>query len=258
MVRHGDAPASYDRESVTVVILARDEERTIAGVVRSALPFGREVVVMDGRSSDQTRENARASGARVISDPGKGKGAAIRAALDACSSDVLVFMDADGSHDPLDIPALVAPVASGEAALCVGSRFAGGSDELSVSIGQLIRTVGNILMNIAINKRWNVELTDTLNGFRAVKRSVALEVGLREDTHTIEQEMVMKILRHGHAVMNAPAHEFRRLHGESHIRIWREWPKFVWCVIENTASRDVKNVARQSAVPMSLERTRSE
>lgn len=237
-IRRVEGQAGHNAAEVTVVILARDEERTIAEVVAAAAPWCREVIVMDGRSRDATREIARAAGARVVQDPGLGKGAAIRASLTECSTEFIVFMDADGSHDALDIPALVQPLAAGVASLSVGSRFAGGSDELSVSVGQLVRTIGNIMMNIAINKRWHVELTDTLNGFRAVRRTIALNVELTEDTHTIEQEMVMKFLRHGHTVVNVPAHEYCRKFGESHIRIWREWPKFVWCVVVNTAARD--------------------
>lgn len=229
---------AYDAAAVTVVILARNEEQTIAQVVADASVWGRDVLVMDGRSSDGTKAQAEQKGARVVSDSGRGKGAAIRESLSIAETEFVVFLDADGSHDPRDIPALVAPLAQGEADLCVGSRFAGGSDELSVTIGQLVRTVGNILMNIAINKRWGVELTDTLNGFRGVRRQAALSVDLMEDTHTIEQEMVMKFLRHGFTVANAPTHEFKRQFGESHIRIWREWPKFVWCVIRNISARD--------------------
>jgi len=78
-----------------------------------------------------------------------------------------------------------------------------------------------------------------LNGFRAVRRDAALRVNLKENTHTIEQEMVMKILRHGMRVVNAPTHEYKRRFGESHIRIWREWPRFVWCVVENIVAPDV-------------------
>ena len=200
---------------------------------------------MDGRSTDATAAEAARAGARVIQDPGLGKGAAIRASIGACESEFLVFMDADGSHDARDIPSLVGALVSGEADLCVGSRFAGGSDELSVSMGLLIRTIGNILMNIAINNRWNVELTDTLNGYRAVKRQTAIAVALTEDTHTIEQEMVMKFLRHGYNVVNVPTHEYRRLYGESHIHIWREWPKFVWCVVKNVVARDVRRADRK-------------
>jgi dolichol-phosphate mannosyltransferase len=230
---------SYEKNGVTIVILARDEEHTIAEAVTNASGWCREVLVMDGCSSDGTEAAARKAGARVVKDDGRGKGAAIRQSLGLVETEFVVFMDADGSHDAHDTPKLVAPLVDGTADLCVGSRFAGGSDELSVSIAQLIRTIGNILMNIAINNRWNVELTDTLNGFRAVRRDAALRVGLKENSHTIEQEMVMKILRHGMKVVNAPTHEYKRRFGESHIRIWREWPRFVWCVIENVMAPNV-------------------
>jgi len=223
-------------DSVVTVILAKDEELSIAEAVSGARQHCGRVVVMDGHSADLTVERARAEGAEVYADPGKGKGAAIRASLSLVQEPVVVFMDADGSHDPADIPRLAAPIADGEVDLCVGSRFTGGSEELSITIGQLVRTIGNISMNIAINKRWGVELTDTLNGFRALRREAALEVGLREDIHTIEQEMVMKMLRAGYRVMNIPTHEYRRQHGESHIKIWRQWPRFVWCVVNHVAA----------------------
>jgi dolichol-phosphate hexosyltransferase len=221
------------QNSVVTVILAKDEEFSIARAVSGARGHCGRVVVMDGHSADRTVERARAEGAEVHADPGKGKGAAIRASLSLVEEPVVVFMDADGSHDPADIPRLAAPIVDGAVDLCVGSRFTGGSEELSITIGQLIRTIGNISMNIAINRRWRVELTDTLNGFRAVRREAALEVGLSEDIHTIEQEMVMKMLLAGHRVMNIPTHEYSRQHGESHIRIWRQWPRFVWCVIKH-------------------------
>jgi dolichol-phosphate mannosyltransferase len=194
---------------------------------------------MDGHSSDGTARIASDAGAAVYTDPGHGKGAAIRDSLNRTSAEVIVFMDADGSHDPADIPRLATVVLSGDADLCVGCRFTGGSDEVSLSVGQLIRTIGNISMNIAINNRWNVKLTDTLNGFRAVRPEAAVQVGLTEDRHTIEQEMVMKFLRHGYRVTNIACHEYSRKFGTSHIHIWREWPLFVWCVLKNVVARDL-------------------
>ncbi len=224
---------------VAAVILARNEENTIGAVVEGAARYVQEVHVMDGHSTDQTAAIAGRGGAIVHLDPGKGKGSAVRQSLGLVRADIVVFMDADGSHDPADIPKLVQPLINGEASLCVGSRFAGGSEELSVSVGQLIRTIGNISMNIAINKRWNIALTDTLNGFRAIRRDDAVAIGLIENTHTIEQEMVMKTLRYGHKVVNVPTHESARLYGVSHINIWKEWPTFVWCVVVNLLHPDM-------------------
>ena len=229
---------AYGDARVAAVILARNEEHTIADAVRGAAQYVHSVIVMDGHSRDRTAEFARAAGARVYQDPGRGKGSAIRESLRYARSDVVVFMDADGSHDPADIPKLVSPVVRGDADLCVGSRFSGGSDELSVSIGQLVRTVGNIMMNIAINLRWKTELSDTLNGFRAGYVAAVRSVDLQEDRHTIEQEMVMTLLRHGYRVCNVPTHEYSRLHGASHINIWKEWPLFAWCVFTNIIKKN--------------------
>jgi glycosyltransferase involved in cell wall biosynthesis len=231
--------ADYGTERVVGVILARNEEHTIADVVTQVARYVHHTCVMDGHSTDRTAARAAEAGASVHPDPGKGKGSAIRKSLDVVDADIVVFIDADGSHDPADIPRLVAPLVEGKADLCIGSRFTGGSEELSVSLPQLIRTIGNILMNIAINQRWNVALTDTLNGFRAARVTAARRIKLTENTHTIEQEMAMKMLRHGYRVMNVPTHEYARTHGASHIRIWREWPTFVWCVVANLLVRDV-------------------
>jgi len=240
------AGSEYDPGRVCVVILARDEEKTVAEAVRAASGYAREVIVIDGRSRDGTADAARKAGAKVFTDSGLGKGAGIRESLGHSQAEVLVFMDADGSHDPADIPRLAGMILSDEADLCVGCRFSGGSEELSINTGQLVRTVGNIAMNIAINRRWNVQLSDTLNGFRAVRRASALKVELTEDRHTIEQEMVMKFLRHGFRVVNIPTHEYPREFGVSHIKIWREWPMFAWCVVRNVIARDVPDATRAS------------
>jgi len=221
------------RPPVTVVISAKNEAADISEAIRGARSHADEVLVMDGHSTDRTREIAQAEGARVELDPGKGKGSAVRAALSLAKGEIVVYMDADGSHDPNDIPRLVKPVAAGEVDLCVGSRFLGGSEELSINFGQLIRSIGNISMNIAINKRFSVYLSDTLNGFRAIRREVGLRLRLIENKHTIEQEMIIRALRMGYTVKNIAAHEYARKHGTSHIRIWREWPHFVWCMFKN-------------------------
>jgi dolichol-phosphate mannosyltransferase len=215
------------------VILARNEERSIGKVVRGVAEFAEEVLVMDGNSRDRTVAEAEAAGAAVHRDPGLGKGSAVRACFPLARGDVVVLMDADGSHDPADIPRLAAPILAGDADIVVGSRFAGGSDELALNFAQLVRTIGNISMNIAINKRFGVSLTDTLNGFKAVRRSVALDLDLKENRHTIEQEMVIQALRRGYRVINVATHEYAREFGGSSINIWREWPNFVWCLAKN-------------------------
>jgi len=208
---------------VTVVIPTRDEEGMIAEMVESVRPYADEILVVDGHSKDRTREIATAHNARVILDHGKGKGEALRYSLTQASGEIVVFIDADGSHDPKDIPAMVAPIKAGQADLVVGSRGRGGSDELHGTLPQLIRYVGSQIIMLIINYRWGTELTDSQNGFRAIRRDVGLKLGLTANLTTIEQEMMMRALKLGYRVAEIPAHEYERKWGKSNVVVWKRW-----------------------------------
>lgn len=218
---------------ITVVVPARDEEGLIGEIVDSVRPYAGEVLVVDGHSRDRTREIALEHGARVILDRGKGKGDALRLALDEAAGDIVVFIDADGSHEPKDIPAMVAPILAGQADMVVGSRGKGGSDELHGTLEQLIRYVGSQLIMLGINYRWNVRLTDSQNGFRAIRRDVGRKLGLTSNLTTIEQEMLMKALKNGYRVSEIPSHEYERKWGTSKVVVWKLWFSYVWSFFRN-------------------------
>ncbi|MDZ4284826.1 MAG: glycosyltransferase family 2 protein, partial [Patescibacteria group bacterium] len=185
---------------VSVIICAKNEEQSIGEVICSVMPHAGEVLVVDGHSYDRTREVARDLGACVVLDRGKGKGDAIRTGIAKARGDIIVFIDADGSHEPSDIPRLVAPILDGEADIVIGSRGRGGSDEAWGTIENFIRTPGGHLLTLALNYRFGVSLTESLNGFRAISASVVRALDLREDTITIEQEMLTKCLKMGYRV----------------------------------------------------------
>jgi glycosyltransferase involved in cell wall biosynthesis len=218
---------------VTVVIPTKDEEGLIGEIVDSVRPYADEVLVIDGHSTDRTREIAAARGARVELDGGKGKGEALRRALDLSTGTIVVFIDADGSHDPKDIPALVAPIKAGAADMVIGSRGKGGSDELHGTLEQFIRYVGSQIIMLAINYRWNVRLTDSQNGFRAVRRDVGRRLGLRSNLTTIEQEMLMRALKLGYRVGEVPTHEYERRWGTSKVVVWKLWYAYLWSLWRN-------------------------
>ncbi len=218
---------------VTVVVPTRDEEGLVGEIVDAVRPYADEVLVVDGHSRDRTREIATAHGARVILDHGKGKGEALRLSIAEAANEVLVFIDADGSHDPKDIPALVAPILAGKADMVIGSRGRGGSDELHGTIEQFIRYIGSQLIMLAINYRWDVRLTDSQNGFRAVRRDVAAKLGLTSNLTTIEQEMLMKALKHGFRVDEIPSHEYERRWGASKVVVWKLWFAYGWSFVRN-------------------------
>jgi len=192
-----------------------------------------EVLVVDGHSRDRTPAIAAEHGARVIRDNGRGKGEALRLSFDQAAHEILVFIDADGSHDPLDIPRLVAPIQAGQSDLVIGSRGKGGSDELHGTLEQFIRYVGSQLIMLAINYRWNVRLTDSQNGFRAIRRDVARQLGVTSNLTTIEQEMLMKALKKGYRVSEIASHEYERRWGTSKVVVWKLWFAYVWSFLRN-------------------------
>ena len=218
---------------VTVVVPAKDEEGLIAEIIDAVRPHADEILVVDGRSRDRTPAIAASLGARVLVDHGLGKGEALRLAIDAATTGILVFIDADGSHEPADIPRLVEPIRADRADLVIASRGKGGSDELHGTIEQFMRYVGSQLIMLAINYRWNVRLTDSQNGFRAIRTDVARKLGLTSNLTTIEQEMLMKALKRGYRVSEIASHEYERRWGVSKVVVWRLWHAYIWSVLRN-------------------------
>jgi len=218
---------------VTVVIPTKNEEGLIGEIVESVRPYADEMLVVDGHSTDRTRDLAAAHGARVILDGGKGKGEALRLSLTQASGEIVVFIDADGSHDPKDIPALVAPIKADQFDLVIGSRGKGGSDELHGTLEQFIRYTGSQIIMLAINYRWNVRLTDSQNGFRAIRRDVGLKLGMTSNLTTIEQEMLMKALKQRYRVSEVPTHEYERRWGTSKVVVWKLWFAYLWSFFRN-------------------------
>jgi dolichol-phosphate mannosyltransferase len=225
--------STRERWRVSVVVPTLNEEATLGAVLDDVAPYADELIVVDGRSTDRTAEVARARGVRVVEDDGRGKGAAVCLALSLAAHPIVVFVDADGSHEARDIPSLVAPIRRGQADVVIGSRMTGGSDELFSTASEFVRLTGSMLINLAINYRWNVRLSDTQNGFRAVAREPIAALGMTERGTTIEQEMVMKALRTGLRVMNVPSHEYMRRGGVSKIDVKRVWLRYVLNVLRH-------------------------
>jgi dolichol-phosphate mannosyltransferase len=226
-------PAARSDWRVSVVVPTKDEEGLIAEIIDAVRPHADEILVVDGHSKDRTREIAASKGARVILDAGRGKGEALRRSFTEAQHEILVFIDADGSHEPNDIPRLVEPIRRGNAELVIASRTRGGSDELHGTAEQLLRYLGSQLIMLAINYRWRVRLTDSQNGFRAIRRDVALALGLKSNLTTIEQEMLMRALKHGCRIVEVPSHEFERRWGVSKVSVWRLWWAYIWSVLRN-------------------------
>lgn len=218
---------------VSLIICARNEKSSIAEIINNAKKYVDEIIIIVCSLKDETADVAEQLGAKVLIDNGKGKGAAMRTGLNHAFGEIVVFMDADGSHNPDDIPRLVAPIIEDKADMIIGSRSRGGSDELHGDISKFIRMIGSDIITLIINYRWNVRLTDSQNGFKAIKKNIAKKLHLTENIFTIEQEMIMKCLKNKYKILEVPAHEYERKYGRSNIVVWRVWPRYIWCLMKN-------------------------
>ena len=217
----------------TVIILTRNEEGNIKNIIKGVRPYADEIIVVDGHSKDKTREIAKKEGTNVILDEGTGKGAAERLAVRHAKHEIIVFIDADGSYDPKDIKRIVEPIKKREADLVIGSRMKGGSDELHSDLSQFLRLMGNVVLTLIINYRFNKKLTDCESGFRAIRRSVFLDIKTNENSFTIEQEVVIKCIKKGYKISEIASHEYSRKYGKSNLKLWKDGPKFLLSIIKN-------------------------
>ncbi len=250
-VRNGELdPGELVRDSpppdadVTVIIPARNEAATVAAVVEECRRYAARIIVVEGGSSDGTAEAAAKAGAEVVRDQGLGKGAALRLAAAAVTSPICVFIDADGSHDPIDIPLLVAPIRSGQADQVGGSRLLGGSDELHGGGDEFLRLAGSALITYLINRRYGTRLSDSQNGFRAIRTALFRQLPLRSRHTTIEMEMIMATLAAGHRVAEVPTHERPRVAGYSKIALSRPgtWFAYGWTLVRGLCRRRIRRV----------------
>ena len=215
----------------TLVMPAKNEESTISAALTAAAPFVDEIIVVDGSSTDGTIAAAERCGAKVVRQNGRGKGDALRLGIKLAGGDVIVFMDADGSHEPSDIPKLTAPIASGEADMVVASRAKGGSDEVFMTVDGMIRHTGGYIAAMIINYRWGSSLTEVENGFRAVRTSAARAMNLSTNGFEIEQEIVIKALKNKFKVTEVGSHEYARRGGQSKLPTRSAW-RFVAHIIK--------------------------
>ena len=148
---------------VSVVIPAYNEATRIGPVVRAALRYAEEVLIVDDGSTDGTARAAKAAGARVIRQASAGYIAAVKHGFREARGEIMVTMDGDGEHHAEDIPRLVAPILAGDADLVLGAR-------------PHITRPSERFLNWLTNFR--VRVHDSGTGFRAVRRDLAVRLQL--------------------------------------------------------------------------------
>lgn len=216
---------------ISIIVPCRNEARNLELLLPRLEGIGEDLILVDGHSTDTTRDLAEKHGARFVLDNGKGKGDGIRVGIQEAKQDVIVFIDADLSHDPERIPAVVEPILADNADLVLGSRMRGGADEFIATFYELVRLAGNMGLTWMVNLRCHSRLSDSENGFRAARTSLLKALDLNSKKHTIELEMVMRALRAGARVTEVATHEHERRYGTSQLSVMKQGFLFLWIFV---------------------------
>jgi glycosyltransferase involved in cell wall biosynthesis len=191
---------------IVVGIPAFNEEHTIARVVLEAQKFAGKVVVCDDGSTDYTAKIAESLGADVVRhEKNDGYGASIKSLFmyaHELNADVFVTLDADGQHEPNEIPFVIKPIVEGEADVVIGSRFV---DKNGTAEMPLYRQLGAKLITKMVNGSAKNGLTDSQSGFRAYSHTALDRLNFFEDGMGASVEILLKASKHDLRIVEVPS-----------------------------------------------------
>ncbi|MEU9184491.1 glycosyltransferase family 2 protein [Streptomyces sp. NPDC048484] len=220
---------------VSVVIPAMNEAENLPYVFKSLPQWIHEVVLVDGNSTDDTVQVARElwPDVKVVEQLGKGKGDALITGFAACTGDIIVMVDADGSADGHEIVSYVSALVSG-ADFAKGSRFAngGGTDDMTP-----IRKLGNWALCTVVNRKFGARYTDLCYGYNAFWRHCLDKIDLDCTGFEVETLMNIRVVKAGLKVQEIPSHEYLRIHGASNLRAVRDGIRVLKVILKERSNR---------------------
>jgi len=201
---------------VSVIIAALNEEAAIGKVINDVpRQIADEIIVVDNGSTDRTAEIAAAAGARVVTEPQRGYGRAFLAGLRSLSADseIVVFLDGDGSDYPEMMNRLVEPISEGTYDFAISSRTRGRRELGSMNWHQVF---AGHMVGFFLRLLYGVRSTD-MGPFRAIRRDALERLNMREETYGWPLEMQMRAARAGLRTLEVPVDYRRRAGGQSKI-----------------------------------------
>jgi glycosyltransferase involved in cell wall biosynthesis len=218
--------------TVSIIIPAYNEEGAIGGHLDhlSRVLDGMrtevvaEILVVDDGSSDRTAEVAEAGGARVVRHAvNLGNGAAVKTGMRNAKGDLWVLMDADGQHDPDDLPRLLAGLEKFD--MVVGARRRGTGTGIH-------RSLANRLYNLFASYVTHKKIEDLTSGYRAMRAAVARRfIYLLPNTFSYPTTLTLAFFRTGHSVLYEPIEAKKRV-GKSKIRLFADGTRFLLIIVK--------------------------
>ena len=218
---------------VCIIIPAINEEATIGQVIdeipRQALQqdgYLVDILLVDGNSTDRTRQVAQEKGAEIIIEPRKGKGRAVRIGLESVTSDFIFILDADYTYPPTYIPAMLNILQHGYDVV-IGSRLTGKRERGSIS---RLNMVGNRLLTLMANILYQTRISDLCTGYWGIKGKITKDLKLKANGFDFEAELFTHIAKRGYSIGEVPIY-YRRRQTPPKLSSLRDGIKIAWKLI---------------------------
>jgi glycosyltransferase involved in cell wall biosynthesis len=205
---------------ISVVIPALNEAQNLQYVLPYIPPLVSEIILVDGFSTDGTIAVAQRllPTIKIVKQTRKGKGDALNAGFAACTGDIIVMLDADGSADPQEIPRFVEVLMAGND-FAKGSRFkkGGGSHDISP-----LRSAGNYWLSQLVNLLFRTRFSDLCYGYNAFWKHCLDYVEIDSDGFEGETLISIRVHQVGLKIAEVPSFEHRRIHGSSKLHAFKD------------------------------------
>ena len=208
------------KQNITIVIPTMNEVENIKEVFPNIPDFVDEIVVVDGNSTDGTRDEIIKfrKDAKIIIEKPSGKGAAIKTGFKNATGDLIIMMDADGSHNPREITGLLKPILNGYD-VAKGSRLLPGGGSAYFTP---FRKLGNMIFVSMVNTLYGSKYTDLCYGYRAFKKEALERIYSRSTGFEIETEQSILMVKAGLKIKEVPSFEELRKNGTSNLHAFRD------------------------------------
>lgn len=218
------------RNTVSVVIPAKNEAQNISWVLERIPAWVDEIVLVDGQSTDGTIDAARhvRSDIVIVEQKSRGKGLALQAGFAAATGDFIVMLDADGSMHPAEIDRYIALLASGFD-FVKGSRFMAGASSTDIT---WLRRLGNNCLLYLTNLIYGTRFTDLCYGYCAFRREFLGRLALTAPGFEIESQLIARACMTELRITEVPSLESPRRHGESNLRTFRDGRRVLWTLLK--------------------------
>jgi glycosyltransferase involved in cell wall biosynthesis len=227
-------PESFKRLSILIPVF--NEVRTVEEIIRrvdaaDSCGLEKEIILVDDASTDGTgdllKKIQKDRGLKVLSHPyNRGKGAALRTALEHATGEIVVIQDADLEYDPADYPILLKCILDGRADIVYGSRFLGGTHRVLL----FWHFVANKLLTLLSNLLCNLNLSDMETGYKVFRRKCLEGLTLNAERFGIEPELTAKLARRHFRFYETPIGYSGRDYSEGKKIGWKDGFAALWFI----------------------------